>query len=54
MLITTWSKLSKSSEVFVSTSGFLVLILVGIAAIFFITERLRADLVALLPILGGL
>jgi hypothetical protein len=32
----------------VSTSGFLVLILVGIAAIFFITEWLRADLVALL------
>ncbi len=31
-----------------STSGFLVLILVGIAAIFFITEWLRADLVALL------
>ena len=31
-----------------STSGFLVLILVAIAAIFFITERLRADLVALL------
>jgi di/tricarboxylate transporter len=31
-----------------SASGFLVLILVGIAAIFFMTEWLRADLVALL------
>ncbi|MCL4394374.1 MAG: SLC13 family permease [Chloroflexi bacterium] len=31
-----------------STSGFLVLILVGIAAVFFVTEWLRADLVALL------
>jgi di/tricarboxylate transporter len=31
-----------------SASGFLVLILVGIAAVFFITEWLRADLVALL------